>query len=96
MEHQTVDVAIIGGGPAGLAAACAIRRRCPHLRVLVFERGPAVPRKGANGAASFTAAGLKELATQAMHSVHANNHNQQPPDALQAPPWPSIPMALLL
>lgn len=43
---QSIDVAIVGGGPAGLAAACAIRRRCPDLRLQVFERGPGVPRKG--------------------------------------------------
>ena len=40
---QSVDVAIVGGGPAGLAAG---PRRCPGLRLQVFERGPGVPRKG--------------------------------------------------
>lgn len=46
MQATALDVAIVGGGPAGLATACAIRRRCPELRVRVFERAPAVQRKG--------------------------------------------------
>ena len=33
-----VDVAIVGGGPAGLAAALAIERASPSTRVAVFER----------------------------------------------------------
>ena len=33
-----VDVAIVGGGPAGLSAALAIERAAPGTRVAVFER----------------------------------------------------------
>lgn len=33
-----VDVAIVGGGPAGLATARALARVAPHLRVAVLER----------------------------------------------------------
>lgn len=35
---QGVDVAIVGGGPAGLSAAIAVRRADPSLRVVVLER----------------------------------------------------------
>lgn len=34
-------VAVIGGGPGGLAAALLLRRRYPHWSVEVFERNPA-------------------------------------------------------
>ena len=33
-----VDVAVVGGGPAGLSAALAIERAAPGTRVAVFER----------------------------------------------------------
>jgi 2-polyprenyl-6-methoxyphenol hydroxylase-like FAD-dependent oxidoreductase len=36
MEYA--DVAIAGGGPAGLAAAAALRAACPELRIKVFEK----------------------------------------------------------
>jgi NADPH-dependent 2,4-dienoyl-CoA reductase/sulfur reductase-like enzyme len=35
---EKVDVAIIGGGPAGMTAASRIKRVTPKLRVVVFER----------------------------------------------------------
>ena len=35
---ECIDVAIAGGGPAGLAAAAAIRAACPELLVKVFEK----------------------------------------------------------
>jgi NADPH-dependent 2,4-dienoyl-CoA reductase/sulfur reductase-like enzyme len=35
---EKVDVAIIGGGPAGMTAASRIKRINPKLRVVVFER----------------------------------------------------------
>ena len=34
----TVDVAIVGGGPCGLATAVGIARAAPDLRVAVLER----------------------------------------------------------
>lgn len=33
-----VDVAIVGGGPAGLATALALARSAPNLKVAVLER----------------------------------------------------------
>jgi len=33
-----VDVAIVGGGPCGLAAAVGLARAAPDLRVAVLER----------------------------------------------------------
>jgi flavin-dependent dehydrogenase len=38
-DPARVDVAIIGGGPAGAAAALTLRRHAPGLRVLVLEAG---------------------------------------------------------
>ena len=38
MNQRSVDIAVIGGGPCGLAAAAAARRA--DLRTLVFDRGP--------------------------------------------------------
>jgi hypothetical protein len=37
-DADFVDVAIVGGGPGGLAAALAIERAAPGTRVAVFER----------------------------------------------------------
>jgi monooxygenase len=34
-EH--VDVLIVGAGLSGIAAACVLRQRCPHKRVLILE-----------------------------------------------------------
>ncbi len=42
---ERVDVAIIGGGAAGLAAAIFLKRRCSALQVAVLERGARVGRK---------------------------------------------------
>ncbi|GMH38809.1 hypothetical protein BSKO_06707 [Bryopsis sp. KO-2023] len=41
-----IDVAIVGGGPGGLAAACAILKTAPGLKVRVFERAPELRRVG--------------------------------------------------
>ncbi|GAQ92475.1 zeaxanthin epoxidase [Klebsormidium nitens] len=41
---EKVDVAIIGGGPGGLATAKGITRACPELKVRVFERAKLRPR----------------------------------------------------
>ncbi|MGV6888183.1 benzoate-CoA ligase family protein [Rhodophyticola sp. SM2404] len=37
---QQLTFAIIGGGPAGLYTAIALRRKMPHVRVQVFEQNP--------------------------------------------------------
>ncbi len=44
MSRQT-DVAIIGGGAAGLAAAIFLKRACPDVGVTVLEKAPRVGRK---------------------------------------------------
>lgn len=41
-----MDVAIVGGGPSGLAAAVAIGRANPRLRVEVFERQERLHKQG--------------------------------------------------
>ncbi|PSC68944.1 Isovaleryl-dehydrogenase [Micractinium conductrix] len=43
-ESPEIDVAIVGGGPAGLAAAKAITTASPGLRVAVYERSVMRPR----------------------------------------------------
>eukprot|EP00877_Chromochloris_zofingiensis_P014712 jgi/Chrzof1/9495/Cz04g05090.t1 len=42
-----LDVAIVGGGPAGLAAACALRVVKPDLQIKVFERSKTIPQGAA-------------------------------------------------
>lgn len=43
-----IDIAVVGGGPGGLAAAVAAKLARPKLRVAVFERSPALdPPRGA-------------------------------------------------
>lgn len=37
VERQSVDVCIVGGGPAGLSAACALAHARPALRVLLVD-----------------------------------------------------------
>jgi len=39
------DVAVVGGGAAGLSAAVFLKRECPALSVTVLERAPRVGRK---------------------------------------------------
>ncbi|CAK9000737.1 unnamed protein product [Durusdinium trenchii] len=41
-------VAVIGAGPAGLASAVALRRECPDVDVMVYERSPEL-RPGVGG-----------------------------------------------
>ncbi len=43
--RERVDVAVVGGGAAGLAAAIFLKRGCPELTVTVLERGGRVGRK---------------------------------------------------
>ncbi len=42
-----VDVAVIGGGPGGLAAAHALAVAMPALHIAVYERVPALIKRGA-------------------------------------------------
>ncbi|KAG2498560.1 hypothetical protein HYH03_003311 [Edaphochlamys debaryana] len=42
-----LDVAIVGGGPAGLATAAALLRAVPGVRLKVFEAAPAYREQGA-------------------------------------------------
>jgi succinate dehydrogenase/fumarate reductase flavoprotein subunit len=44
---DTVDVAVAGGGPAGLAAAAALLHAVPGLRVKVYERANSYKPLGA-------------------------------------------------
>jgi flavin-dependent dehydrogenase len=39
MPCEQADVAVIGGGPAGAAAALTLRRHAPHLRIVLFDAG---------------------------------------------------------
>lgn len=41
------DVCIVGAGPGGLAAALAVKRAAPRLRVTVVERASALAPRGA-------------------------------------------------
>jgi 2-polyprenyl-6-methoxyphenol hydroxylase-like FAD-dependent oxidoreductase len=43
---RMLDVAIVGAGPGGAAAANAITRAAPHLKVKVFERASNLRRVG--------------------------------------------------
>ena len=43
-----VDVAIIGGGPCGLATALALRHSAPTAAIAVFERDPDLTPKGSS------------------------------------------------
>ncbi|KAG2435279.1 hypothetical protein HXX76_007356 [Chlamydomonas incerta] len=46
IAFDELDVAIVGGGPAGLATAAALLRAKPSLRVKVFEASPAFRTQG--------------------------------------------------
>lgn len=41
----TTDIAIIGGGAAGMMAAIAAKQSCPSLSVSIFEKMPRPGRK---------------------------------------------------
>jgi 2-polyprenyl-6-methoxyphenol hydroxylase-like FAD-dependent oxidoreductase len=40
---QSLDVAIVGGGPSGLATAIALKRAMPAVKCQVFERARYLP-----------------------------------------------------
>ncbi|GLC61723.1 hypothetical protein PLESTB_001795900 [Pleodorina starrii] len=42
-----LDVAVVGGGPAGLSVALALLRVLPELKIKVFEASPAYTQQGA-------------------------------------------------
>ncbi|GMH39906.1 hypothetical protein BSKO_07810 [Bryopsis sp. KO-2023] len=65
MTIEEVDVAIVGGGPGGLATACAIKKTCPDLIVRVYERAPAFKRIG------FTL-GLMDNGANAISAIDAD------------------------
>lgn len=48
MRASQVDIAIVGGGPAGLATAAAVRRALPRATCHVFERARAMREIGAS------------------------------------------------
>ena len=51
---QPTSVAIIGGGPAGLAAAIALSK-LPYLSITVYERNPEPQEVGAGISLSYNA-----------------------------------------
>lgn len=42
---KTIDIAVIGGGASGMAAAIAAAQTAPELRIAILERAPRVGRK---------------------------------------------------
>lgn len=52
--QESINVAIIGGGPAGLAAAIALTK-LPYLSVTVYERNPEPREVGAGISLSYNA-----------------------------------------
>lgn len=59
-EEQVVQVAVIGGGIAGLAVAVGLHHQQPALDVRVYERAPTL-RDASQGGLSVWANGLKAL-----------------------------------
>ncbi|KAG2492949.1 hypothetical protein HYH03_008857 [Edaphochlamys debaryana] len=81
---DSLDVAIIGGGPAGLAAAIALRSVMPDLRLKVFEAGPEATQQGAgvgvyaNGARALETLDpriLHELVSRAVYTIAFAEYN---------------------
>ncbi|MCE2821321.1 MAG: FAD-binding oxidoreductase [Saprospiraceae bacterium] len=65
-EH--IDVAVIGSGIVGLAAAIHLREKNPKLRVVVFERGP-LPAGASTRNAGFACFGsMTELIDDLSHT----------------------------
>ena len=58
-RHETVDVAIIGGGFAGLSTAYELKRAEPSLRIAVLEaKTVGYGASGRNGSFAMTVVGL--------------------------------------
>ncbi|KAG2492955.1 hypothetical protein HYH03_008863 [Edaphochlamys debaryana] len=81
---DSLDVAIIGGGPAGLATAIALRSVMPNLKLKVFEAGPEATQQGAgvglyaNGARALEALDpriLHELVSRAVYTIAFAEYN---------------------
>ncbi|KXZ45563.1 hypothetical protein GPECTOR_53g149 [Gonium pectorale] len=65
-----LDVAVVGGGPAGLAAALALLQVLPDLRLKVFEASPAYTHQGAGvGLAANGAKALEALNPTLLHRL---------------------------
>lgn len=57
----SLTIAIIGGGPGGLATAIALQRETPHVRVALYEQARELREVGAGisvGRNSWTVLGL--------------------------------------
>lgn len=65
-----VDILVIGAGPAGLAAAIALRRAAPDLRVLVLEKAPAIGAHLLSGAIVDPAPFRRLLPDAAFDALH--------------------------
>jgi len=79
-----VDCAIIGGGPAGLAACIAISKSAPSQTIAIFERDLFQP-KGASIAIS--AAGWKSIKEMDPELVQKIKKTSAPVNSVEMKPW---------
>jgi len=70
-SSPSYDVAVIGGGPLGLAAACSAKQKCPNCTIAVYESGTFGNQHGSTTGLSrqtriaYTTDALTELAVEA-------------------------------